>query len=62
MDVDQIKELTQSLAEYAPKVNEMSTLINSSSMKAAQLIIAVMFLIELDSWYRYLKREGRRFE
>ena len=58
MDVDQIKELTQSLAEYAPKVNEMSTLINSSSMKAAQLIIAVMFLIELDSWYRYLKREG----
>ena len=55
MDVDQIKELTQSLAEYAPKVNEMSTLINSSSMKAAQLIIAVMFLIELDSWYRYLQ-------
>lgn len=58
MNANQINDLTKSLANYAPKVNEMANLINSSSMKAAQIIILIMFLIEMDSWYRYLKQEG----
>lgn len=61
MDVNQIKDLTQSLADYAPKVNEMANLINSTSVKAGQIIILIMLLLEMESWHRYLKQESGGF-
>lgn len=50
--------LTQNLTQYSPKVNEMATLINQSSKKVALIIIGIMFLLEIDSWYRTLKDQG----
>ena len=61
MDVNQIKDLTQSLADYASKVNEMANLINSTSVKAGQIIILIMLLLEMEAWHRYLKQESGGF-
>lgn len=53
-----VSDLTQSLSDYSPKVNEAVSSIVTALTPLAYVMIAVFFLIELDSWYKYMKQEG----
>ncbi|HEN0219104.1 TPA: hypothetical protein U3P06_001182 [Streptococcus agalactiae] len=55
MDVDL---LTKTLSEYSPTVNSTSDLIVSSVRPIALVLIGIFFLIEMDSWFKYMKQEG----
>ncbi|GAA5395337.1 PrgH protein [Streptococcus uberis] len=53
-----VAELTKSLAEYNFTVNDMAMSIAKATQPMALIIIGICFLIEMDSWWRYMKQEG----
>ncbi|MCH9591287.1 hypothetical protein V2H32_10145 [Streptococcus uberis] len=53
-----VAELTKSLAEYNSTVNDMAMSIAKATQPMALIIIGICFLIEMDSWWRYMKQEG----
>ncbi|MEK5288770.1 hypothetical protein MKY69_04005 [Streptococcus sp. FSL R7-0212] len=55
MDVDL---LTKTLSEYSPTVNATTDLIVSSVRPIALILVSIFFLIEMDSWFKYMKQEG----
>lgn len=53
-----VSELTKTLSEYSPSVNTTVNNVVSGTKPVALIIITIMFLIEMDSWWKYMKQEG----
>ena len=53
-----VSELTKTLSEYSPSVNTAVNNVVSGTKPVALIIITIMFLIEMDSWWKYMKQEG----
>lgn len=53
-----VSELTKTLSQYSPSVNTTVNAVVSGTKPVAIIIITIMFLIEMDSWWKYMKQEG----
>ncbi|EIQ82688.1 type IV secretion system protein [Streptococcus canis] len=53
-----VSDLTQSLSEYSPTVDQAVNAIVNSTKPMGYVLIGIFFLIEMDSWFRYMKQEG----
>ena len=55
---DILSELTKSLGSYNKSVNTSMTAINKSLMAIGYILISLLFLIEMLSWYRFIRNQG----
>lgn len=53
-----INELTKNLSQYSPVLNNTVNQVDKAVKTVSLVIISIFFLIELDSWYKYMKQEG----
>lgn len=53
-----VNELKKSLSQYSPTLNETVNQVDKAMKPVALIIISIFFLIEMDSWYKYMKQEG----
>lgn len=53
-----VSELTKTLSQYSPSVNTTVNAVVSGTKPVAIIIITITFLIEMDSWWKYMKQEG----
>ncbi|MGT2712815.1 hypothetical protein [Streptococcus oriscaviae] len=53
-----VAELTKNLSQYSPILNDTVNQVDKGVKPVAVVIIAIFFLIEMDSWYKYMKQEG----
>ena len=51
-------ELTKTLGSYNKSANRTVNGINKSLMAVGYIIVSVMFLIEMMSWYRFIRNQG----
>lgn len=58
-DMDKIvSELTETLGSYNKTVNSSISAINKSLMAIGYILISILFLIEMLSWYRFIRNQG----
>lgn len=55
---DAVGDLTKSLNDYNSSVNNSVNNVNKAFQAIGVIMISVMMLIEMLSWYRYIKREN----
>ena len=55
---DILSELTKGLGSYNKSVNSSITAINKSLMAIGYIIVSILFLIEMLSWYRFIRNQG----
>ncbi|CYU47132.1 TPA: type IV secretion system protein [Streptococcus suis] len=53
-----VNELTKNLSQYSPILNGTVNQVDKAVKPVALVIISIFFLIEMDSWYKYMKQEG----
>ncbi|HEM2723282.1 TPA: type IV secretion system protein [Streptococcus suis] len=53
-----VNELTKNLSQYSPILNDTVNQVDKAVKPVALVIISIFFLIEMDSWYKYMKQEG----
>lgn len=53
-----VSELTESLGNYNKTVNSSIGAINKSLMAIGYILVSILFLIELLSWYRFIRNQG----
>lgn len=57
---DIVLELTKTLGSYNKFANRTVNGVNKSLMAVGYIIVSVMFLIEMMSWYRFIRNQGVR--
>lgn len=55
---DILSELTKGLGSYNKSVNTSMVAVNKSLMAIAFIIVSILFLIEMLSWYRFIRNQG----
>lgn len=55
---DILTELTKSLGSYNKTVNSSMAAINRSLMAIGYILVSILFLIEMLSWYRFIRNQG----
>lgn len=55
---DILTELTKTLGGYNKTVNSSINSINKSLMAIGYILVSVVFLIEMLSWYRFIRNQG----
>lgn len=55
---DILSELTKGLGSYNKSVNSSITAINKSLMAIGYIIVSILFLLEMLSWYRFIRNQG----
>ena len=55
---DILTELTKTLGGYNKTVNSSINSINKSLMAIGYILVSVLFLIEMLSWYRFIRNQG----
>lgn len=53
-----LSELTKTLGSYNKTVNSSIGAINKSLMTIGYILISILFLIEMLSWYRFIRNQG----
>lgn len=53
-----VSELTETLGSYNKTVNSSISAINKSLMAIGYILISILFLIEMLSWYRFIRNQG----
>ncbi|MGO0068112.1 type IV secretion system protein [Streptococcus suis] len=53
-----VNELTKNLSQYSPILNGTVNQVDKAVKPVSLVIISIFFLIEMDSWYKYMKQEG----
>ncbi|MGG6832982.1 UNVERIFIED_CONTAM: hypothetical protein KB574_09365 [Streptococcus canis] len=51
-------DLSRSLSEYSPTVHQAVNTIVGATKPMAYVLLGIFFLIEIDSWFKYMKQEG----
>ncbi len=57
MDIT-LSELTKTLGSYNKTVNSSIGAINKSLMAIGYILVSILFLIEMLSWYRFIRNQG----
>ena len=55
---DALDQLTKTFSTYDKTADDTVTKINSSLIAVGAVLLGVLFLMEMMSWYRYLKAQG----
>ncbi|MGT2637021.1 hypothetical protein ACVRWL_04380 [Streptococcus ratti] len=55
---DILSELTKGLGSYNKSVNSSITAVNKSLMAIGYILVSILFLIEMLSWYRFIRNQG----
>ncbi|EPW98349.1 hypothetical protein [Streptococcus agalactiae] len=55
---DILTELTKGLGSYNKSVNSSIIAVNKSLMAVGYILVSVLFLIEMLSWYRFIRNQG----
>ncbi|MGT2918919.1 hypothetical protein ACVR0Q_04515 [Streptococcus canis] len=55
---DILSELTKGLESYNSSVNNSMTAVNKSLMAIGYILVSILFLLELLSWYRFIRNQG----
>lgn len=55
---DILSELTKGLGSYNSSVNNSMTAVNKSLMAIGYILVSILFLLELLSWYRFIRNQG----
>ncbi|HGA0483415.1 TPA: hypothetical protein ACG6R1_000162 [Streptococcus agalactiae] len=55
---DILSELTKGLGSYNKTVNSSMTAVNKSLMAIGYILVSLLFLIEMLSWYRFIRNQG----
>ena len=55
---DILTELTKTLGGYNKTVNSSINSINKSLMAIGYILVSLLFLIEMLSWYRFIRNQG----
>ncbi|HEO6717449.1 TPA: hypothetical protein VBA99_000767 [Streptococcus agalactiae] len=55
---DILTELTKELGSYNKTVNSSITAVNKSLMAIGYILVSLLFLIEMLSWYRFIRNQG----
>lgn len=55
---DILTELTKGLGSYNKTVNSSMTAVNKSLMAIGYILVSLLFLIEMLSWYRFIRNQG----
>lgn len=55
---DILSELTKGLGGYNSSVNSSMNAINKSLMAIGYILVSILFLLELLSWYRFIRNQG----
>lgn len=55
---DILTELTKSLGSYNKTINSSMAAINRSLMAIGYILVSILFLIEMLSWYRFIRNQG----
>ena len=55
---DILTELTKGLGSYNKTVNSSMAAINKSLMAIGYILVSILFLIEMLSWYRFIRNQG----
>lgn len=55
---DILTELTKGLGSYNKSVNSSIVAVNKSLMAIGYILVSVLFLIEMLSWYRFIRNQG----
>lgn len=55
---DILTELTKSLGSYNKTVNSSMAAINKSLMAIGYILVSILFLLEMLSWYRFIRNQG----
>lgn len=55
---DILSELTKGLGSYNSSVNRSMTAVNKSLMAIGYILVSILFLLELLSWYRFIRNQG----
>lgn len=53
-----LSELTKTLGSYNKTVNSSIGAINKSLMAIGYILVSILFLIEMLSWYRFIRNQG----
>lgn len=53
-----VSELTESLGNYNKTVNSSIGAINKSLMAIGYILVSILFLTEMLSWYRFIRNQG----
>ena len=55
---DILTELTKDLESYNKSVNSSIVAVNKSLMAIGYILVSILFLIEMLSWYRFIRNQG----
>lgn len=55
---DILSELTKGLGSYNKSVNTSMNAVNKSLTTVGYLLVSILFLIEMLSWYRFIRNQG----
>lgn len=55
---DILLELTKGLGSYNSSVNSSMNAVNKSLMAIGYILVSILFLLELLSWYRFIRNQG----
>lgn len=55
---DILTELTKGLGSYNKTVNSSMAAINKSLMAIGYILVSILFLLEMLSWYRFIRNQG----
>lgn len=55
---DILSELTKGLGSYNKSVNTSMAAVNKSLTAIAYIIVSILFLLEMLSWYRFIRNQG----
>ena len=55
---DILSELTRGLGSYNSSVNSSINAVNKSLMVIGYILVSILFLIEMLSWYRFIRNQG----
>lgn len=55
---DILTELTKSLGSYNKPVNSSMVAVNKSLMVIGYILVSILFLLEMLSWYRFIRNQG----
>lgn len=55
---DILTELTKGLGSYNKTVNSSMVAVNKSLMAIGYILVSILFLLEMLSWYRFIRNQG----
>ncbi|SDJ59302.1 hypothetical protein [Streptococcus gallolyticus] len=55
---DILTELTKGLGSYNKTVNSSMAAVNKSLMAIGYILVSILFLLEMLSWYRFIRNQG----